>query len=194
MSTTFSPVRSRPAPMSCATWCRPPRRRWTSRSRRISSGCCSTPMQRDAGAIRAMMALARAVAPLRAVGACAGAYPRAVFGRSRRRGRSRGDDPHGQARDRQFHRSAYRGRHRGGGKGNARPGGADGGAVDRACRQISRSRRGGLRRRGRRCPIGYPISKHVRSASRRCRQINPRSSVSSSRRAVPRRKERQHEC
>ena len=43
-STTFSPARSRPAPTNCATWCRPPRRRWTSRSRRISSGCCSTPM------------------------------------------------------------------------------------------------------------------------------------------------------
>ena len=44
MSTTSSPAPSPPAPMSCATWWRPPRRRWTSRSRRISSGCCSTPM------------------------------------------------------------------------------------------------------------------------------------------------------
>ena len=28
---------------SCARWCRPRRRRWTSRCRRISSGCCSRP-------------------------------------------------------------------------------------------------------------------------------------------------------
>ena len=44
MSTTSWPALSRPAPMSCATWWRPPRRRWTFRFRRISSGCCSTPM------------------------------------------------------------------------------------------------------------------------------------------------------
>ncbi len=36
--------RSRPAPTTCATWCRPRRRRWTSRSRRISSACCSRSM------------------------------------------------------------------------------------------------------------------------------------------------------
>ncbi len=32
---------SRPAPMICARWCRRRHRRWTSRSHRISSGCCS---------------------------------------------------------------------------------------------------------------------------------------------------------
>ena len=101
---------------------------------------------RDASVMRALMALAAAVAAVRASGARAVLYPRAVFRRSRRRGRSRGDHPHGQARNRQFHRSAYRGRHRGGGKRKPRPRGADGGAVDRACRKISRRGRSGVRR------------------------------------------------
>ena len=43
-STTFWRGRSPPARTNCAMWCRPPRRRWTSRSRRISNGCCSTPI------------------------------------------------------------------------------------------------------------------------------------------------------
>ena len=43
-STTSWRARLRPAPTSCATWWRPPRPRWTSRCRRISSGCCSRPM------------------------------------------------------------------------------------------------------------------------------------------------------
>ncbi len=51
-----------------------------------------------------------------------------------------------------------------------------------------------MRRAAALCPIGYPISISGRSASPCCRLINLRSSVSSSRRAAPRRKERQHEC
>ena len=137
--------------------------------------------------------LAGAIAPVHAVGARAGVDPRAVCRRSRRRGRGRRDHPHGQARDRQFRRSAHRGRHRGRREGAARPGGADGGAGDRACGQISRCGRGGLRRAAAPCRNGFPISINVRSASPCCRRISPRSSVSSFRRAAPRRKERQHE-
>src|SRR6202035_3424594 len=50
-----------------------------------------------------------------------------------------------QSQNRQFRRSAYRGRHCSGREGAARPGGADGGAVDRACGEIPRCGRGGLR-------------------------------------------------
>jgi threonine synthase len=45
-TTTFSRARWRPASTRCAASCRRPRRRWTSRFRRISSGCCSTPPAR----------------------------------------------------------------------------------------------------------------------------------------------------
>ena len=136
---------------------------------------------------------ARAIAAVHAVGARAVLHSRAVFRRPRRRGRSRGDDPHGQARDRQFRRSAYRGRHRGGGKGNARSRGADGGAVDRACREISRRGRSRLRRAAGIAGMAIRYQATVRSASPCCRQISPRSSGSSCKRAAPRRKERQHE-
>ena len=44
---------------------RPPRRRWTSRSRPISSGCCSTPMAATPSAVARADGLAGAVAPLR---------------------------------------------------------------------------------------------------------------------------------
>ena len=46
---------------------------------------------------------------------------------------------------------------------------------------------------GRHCRIGFPISINGRSASPCCRPISLRSSVSSWRRAVPRKKERRHE-
>ena len=62
--------------------------------------------------------LARAIAPVHAVGAGVVANSRAVHRRSRRRGGSRRDHAHGQARDRQFRRPAHRGRHCGGRKGN----------------------------------------------------------------------------
>ena len=65
---------------------------------------------RDAGAVRGADGVARAVAPLHAVGARAVADPRAVHRRPRRRGGGRGHHPHRAARDRLFHRSAHRGR------------------------------------------------------------------------------------
>ena len=60
--------------------------------------------------------------------------------------------------------------------------------------QISRRGRSGMRRAAGTCRNGFPISTNGRSASRCCRRISPRSSVSSWRRAAPHRKERQHEC
>ena len=69
-----------------------------------------------------------------------------VHGRSRQRGRDRRGDPHHVARDRHHDRPAHRRRDRGRREGDARSDGADGRAVDRACGEISRRGRGGLRR------------------------------------------------
>ena len=129
---------------------------------RLVVRCLRPRRRRSAGAD----GLARAIAAFHAVGARVVADSRAVHRRPRRRGGSRRDHAHGQARDRQFRRPAYRGRHCGGRERNARSGRADGGAGDRACRQIPRSGRGGLRRAARLCRNGFPISINVRSASR----------------------------
>src|SRR5579871_335070 len=53
--------------MSCATWWRPRRRRWTSRSRRTSNGCCSTPTSATAMRWRRFTLSAHALAQIRAV-------------------------------------------------------------------------------------------------------------------------------
>ena len=127
---------------------------------------------------------ARPVAAVRAVGARALGHARSLLRRPGRRRGDGGDDPHHAARDRPFHRSAYRRRRRGRREGNARSVGADGRAGDRARRQISRCRRGGLRRaaaaarmarrsrsaagaRHRRCrPIRAAVERHILSVSR----------------------------
>ena len=100
---------------------------------------------RDGSAIRALMGSLAQSRRFAIVGAGALANPRALRRRPCRRGRGRRDHPHGQARDRPFRRPAYRGRHCGRRERAARPGGADGGAVDRACGEIPRCGRGGLR-------------------------------------------------
>ena len=100
MSTTSWRAPSRPAPTSCATWWRPPRRRWTSRSRRISSGCCSTPMAATPTAVRALMG---SLAQSRRFAVSAHALradARAVHRRSRRRAGERRHHPRLDARDR----------------------------------------------------------------------------------------------
>ena len=103
---------SRPAHTKCATSWRPRRRRWTSRSRRISSGCCSTPMAAMRGAVRASDGLARAIAPLRAVGARRSSNCARMFTADRAdEQESAADHPHLDARDRLLRRSAYGGRH-----------------------------------------------------------------------------------
>ena len=70
----------------------------------------------------------------------------AVHRRPRLRGRDRGDDPHHAARDRLPDRSPHRRRHRGRREGDARSRRPDGGAVDRPSGEVSRCRRGRLRR------------------------------------------------
>src|SRR5208282_772609 len=87
-----------------------------------------------------------AITAVHAVGAGAGVRSRAVHRRSRRRGGGRRDHAHGQARDRQLRRPAHRGRHCRRREGIARPHRADGGAGHRACGQVPRRGRGGLRR------------------------------------------------
>ena len=74
-------------PTSRARWCRPPRHRWTSRWRRISSACCSTPMAAT-GARCAPDGLARPVAALRR------------FRRARSRRSARCSPPTGRTRTR----------------------------------------------------------------------------------------------
>ena len=101
---------------------------------------------RDDGVVRSLMGSLAQSRRFTLVGAGAGVCSRAVQRRSRRRGGGRRDHARGQARDWQFRRSAHCGRHCRRRKGNARPGGADGGAGDRASGQVSRRRRGGLRR------------------------------------------------
>ena len=158
---------SRPAPTRCATWSRPPRPRWTSRYRRISSGCCSRPMAATPAQVARADGFARAIAALlgagaRAQGRCARCSP-PIAPMSRKPPRPSAP---GCARP-AIHRSAYRGRAGGRRKGNARSGSADGGAVDRASGQVPRCGRGRLRRAARRCRIGLPICRQRQGARHR---------------------------
>ena len=112
--------------------------------------------------------LARAVAPLRAVGPLAFGAARDLRRQSRRRAGNRRRHPHRAARDRALHRSPYRGRRRGGGEGDARPGRCPMVVSEhRACREIPRRRAGRLRARGRRCPTGSATCTSVPNGSRR---------------------------
>ena len=100
---------------------------------------------RDAGAVRALDGIARAIGPLPGVVAGAQAHARAVYRRSRRRTGKRRHHPGLDARGRLLRRSAHRGRPGGGREGSARSVGADGGALDRAPGEIPRRGRGRLR-------------------------------------------------
>ena len=133
-------VPSPPAPTKSATWSRPHRRRWTSRSPRISSGCCSRPTAATPAQVRALMGSLAQSRRFTVAAPCAQSNARIVHRRPRRRAGKRRHHPRLDARGRLLRRSAYRGRPGGGRKRSTRSVGADGGAVDRASRQVSRTR------------------------------------------------------
>ena len=169
------------------------RRRWTSRSRRISSGCCSRPTAATPARCAALMASLAQSRRFSLSDARAGRDPRAVHRRPRRRGGDRRDHPHHAARDRPPRRSAHRGRPRGRREGGARSGDADGRARHRASGQVPRRGRGRLRRAAGAAGLARRPDRAPGTGDHACRPIRPRSNVSSWRQAAPRAKELRHE-
>ncbi len=100
---------------------------------------------RDAKRVSRADGLAGTVAALFHLRPRACRHARAVHRRPRRRGRERSHHARELARGRLLRRSAYGGGARRRRKRDARSGGADDRAVDRASRQVSASRRSGLR-------------------------------------------------
>ena len=109
---------------------------------RLLFDACRRDPQPVRGAMASLSQSRRFTVPERALGEIRAHVHR----RSRARGRDRGGDPHHAARDRLPDRSPYRRRRRRRREGKPRSRDPDGGAVDRPSGEISRCRRGRLRR------------------------------------------------